>query len=424
MKIAYTGPLSLNILKAHLGVDMSVPESRLKYAHGARLVVGLLSRGHGVCVITPCESVKSVTVIESGRCRICLIPQRRSRYQLLTFHHREVQLMVKCLKDYKPDAVFAQWPYMYSRAALLSGFPTLVVGRDSPWRVARLMHTFRMWHRAVYSKLFVAPRLRHLTTISPHMVGDLERWWGCKGKISVVPNALPDGLATKQAKEIRKTAHTIACVSDWNELKNIKSLLRAFVSLRARHPDWHLVVYGCSMLPDGACGQWLRKNGYSFDGIDLRGYGKQEEIRAFLFNEADVFCSPSLEESFGMVFLEAMAQGVPCVGGEKSGAVPWVLGIDGFNHVEHVERVENPSCSPCSTRLNGKERSESSVAGGVVCDVTKPEKLAECLESLMLDGEKRKRLSLAGVKRVHEAFDITKVVKQYEKLLKGVACLN
>ena len=51
MKIAYTGPLSLNILKAHLGVDMSVPESRLKYAHGARLVVGPIPRIEGVRIV-------------------------------------------------------------------------------------------------------------------------------------------------------------------------------------------------------------------------------------------------------------------------------------------------------------------------------------------------------------------------------------
>jgi len=33
----------------------------------------------------------------------------------------------------------------------------------------------------------------------------------------------------------------------------------------------------------------------------------------------------SLEESFGVVLIEAMSQGIPAIGGEKSGAVPWVI---------------------------------------------------------------------------------------------------
>jgi len=295
--------------------------------------------------------------------------------------------MVGCLKDCAPDVVFAQCPYMYSRAALLSGFPTLVVGRDSPWRVARLMRSFRMWHRAVYSKVFVAPKLKHLTTISPHMVGDLKAWWGrSAGEISVIPNAIPDGVATEIPKRVIDVGSTIACVTDWNELKNAKTLLRAFACLRTRHPDWRLVVYGNSMLPDGAAGEWMQKNGIKLEGVDLRGYGRQEEVRTFLFREADVFCSPTLEESFGQVFLEAMAQGVPCVGGEKSGAVPWVMGD-----------------------------------AGVLCDVTSPEELARCLERVMLDCDLRKRLSLNGIKRVRTDFSMNLVIGQYERALAEVA---
>ena len=143
------------------------------------------------------------------------------------------------------------------------------------------------------------------------------------------------------------------------------------------------------MLKDEACGAWMKSAGIDFDGIELRGYGKQEEIRKVLFEEADIFCSPTLEESFGMVFVEAMAQGVPCVGGEKSGAVPWVMGD-----------------------------------GGVVCDVTNPEKLAECIEYVMGDSELRKKLSDGGRRRVKEMFDIDRIVAMYEKELEKISKEN
>ena len=116
---------------------------------------------------------------------------------------------------------------------------------------------------------------------------------------------------------------------------------------------------------------------------------QQEEIRKILFEEADLFCSSTLEESFGMVFLEAMAQGVPCIGGEKSGAVPWVMGD-----------------------------------GGVTCDVTKPEKLAECIERVMGDCDLRKKLSMNGLRRVKDNFDIDKIVETYEKELEKISKEN
>ena len=116
------------------------------------------------------------------------------------------------------------------------------------------------------------------------------------------------------------------------------------------------------------------------------GLRRQDEIQQMLVQEADVFCSPTLEESFGQVFLEAMAQGVPCIGGAKSGAVPWVIGD-----------------------------------GGVVCDVTKPEELAECIEKVMGDYELRRKLSEGGMRRVREMFNIEKVVDMYESELRKIA---
>src|SRR5205814_8218600 len=50
--------------------------------------------------------------------------------------------------------------------------------------------------------------------------------------------------------------------------------------------------------------------------------GDDERARALA--EADVFCLPSAQEGFGIVFLQAMAAGRPCVG-VAAGAIPEVL---------------------------------------------------------------------------------------------------
>jgi glycosyltransferase involved in cell wall biosynthesis len=45
--------------------------------------------------------------------------------------------------------------------------------------------------------------------------------------------------------------------------------------------------------------------------------------------DSDILIHPSLEETFGMSVAEAMALGIPVIGGAHSGAVPWVVGEGG-----------------------------------------------------------------------------------------------
>ncbi len=423
MKIAFLGRVTLSCLAERFKFDRQLPSVRWDFNYGSDLVAALVDSGHEVSVVVTDMNHSAATTYTAGRLEIRIVPERRCRYQYMTFYSKEVSCMVDEIHKAKPDVILANWTYQYARAALKSGVPTLVVAHDSPWRVVWTMRNAASLFKAIYSQFFVFPHVKHMATVSPHMAEDLRNFNFYRKPVEIIPNAIKEETAQAGRIEIRLEARTILCVTQWGRLKNSKTLFKAFALLHARHPEWRLVVYGHYMDQRGA-DPWMRQNGMGrlIDSgcIELRGYGSSEMIRRALQKEADVFCSPSLEESFGMVFIEAMAHGVPCVGGEKSGAVPWVLGIDGFNHVENVERVENPSCSPCSTRLNEKERSESSVAGGVVCNVTRPEKLAECIENLMLDYSARAKMSGNAVRNVKERFMMTAVVKRYIAALENV----
>jgi glycosyltransferase involved in cell wall biosynthesis len=59
-------------------------------------------------------------------------------------------------------------------------------------------------------------------------------------------------------------------------------------------------------------------------GVDFLGDLAYAQAQSHL-SDASLLVHPSFEESFGMVLIEAMAKGVPVIGGERSGAVPWVL---------------------------------------------------------------------------------------------------
>lgn len=370
MKIAYVGRFDLGLLAREFTFDHEFPDVNWSFGLGGEFVSGLVKRGHTVHAMVD-ALVDSVERYNSkcGKLSVWLVPcRRRSRWSFLTMFSKEVRGLRNVINLVKPDVVFAQWTYHNAYAGILSGYPTLVVAHDSPWRVALTYRTVASFIKAFYAQLFVFPRLKFVTAVSPHIVEDLRRLNGFKGTIQVIPNGMRIGWRANEEvkcdKDIRRNAKTIVCVSQIGRLKNTKALAKAFEMLHVKHADWRLKMYGQG-LPDGMV--------------------THEDLDRVLKDEADVFCSPSLEESFGMVFVEAMLQGVPCVGGEKSGAVPWVMGD-----------------------------------GGVTCDVMDPHKIADCIERVMLDFDMRKRMSANGIKRVIENFNIEHVVDLYEKALERV----
>jgi len=105
-------------------------------------------------------------------------------------------------------------------------------------------------------------------------------------------------------------------------------LLRAFRSVRTRIPAARLLIVGPDQLPP----ELEQKQ----DGIEFVGFVSKEtaEGRATLmraYAEARVFCLPTRFEAFGVVFLEAMYYGLPCIGPD-AWAVPEIIdpGVTGL----------------------------------------------------------------------------------------------
>lgn len=405
MKIAYIGKVSLSALAGcgrwerqtasggWVADESGLSRQKWGFNLGSMIIKGLLRREHEVHVVSAepedvCGRFRC-HVDGEDRCRltVAFVPEsRKTRWMYLRFFWREMAGMRRTIREVKPDVCFAQWTYENAYAGLTSGYPTLVVAHDSPWRIAFIERNLQTLIKAFYAQFAVFPRIKHLTTVSPYIVDDVRRYNRYKGEINVVPN----GIGTVcETCTIRHNATTIICVSQSGRRKNASALLTAWKIIKEKHPDWRLKVFGQGM-PDGQI--------------------SREEIDRILHEEADLFVSPSLEESFGMVFVEAMRLGVPCIGGEKSGAVPWVLGCEGMRDEGWGMRDE----------IGGMRDDREGMAGGVVCDVTRPEKLAECIEKVMGDEELRKRLSEGGIRRVKEMFDIEKVVDLYERELERV----
>lgn len=78
-------------------------------------------------------------------------------------------------------------------------------------------------------------------------------------------------------------------------------LLEAFKKVRKEIKDARLIIVGPTNLKIG------------LEGVELKGALDKKEI-VKLYEQASIFVMPSLCEPFGLVFLEAMAYKLPCIG--------------------------------------------------------------------------------------------------------------
>lgn len=324
MRIGLAGPIRVAELVAWLDLEGRDPAT-LPVGLGATPVTllarELLRRDHELTIATLDHGVESETVLHGPQLRICLQPLR-DRHRGRDAYRVERQLLEQTLRRESPDLIHAQWNYEYALAALATGLPTLVTVHDWAPTILRWMpDPYRAMRLLMFIRSMTAAR--HFTTVSPYMAARIQQWRRVEAQ--VVPNALEDDAFDAGPRTLNTAAPTLLAINDgFTPWKNVGTLLQAYRRVRARWPESRLVLLGADHGAGGAAQQWALQRDLT-SGVEFRGQVPYAAIRSLLA-QADVLVHPSTEESFGMVVLEAIAQGLPVVGGRRSGAVPWVLG--------------------------------------------------------------------------------------------------
>lgn len=139
---------------------------------------------------------------------------------------------------------------------------------------------------------------------------------------------VPEGIDLKRWRRIAREAPrrsdgaTILCVARQYPRKHIADLLRAMPLVRAAIPNAHAVVVGDG--PEHASLRALAAELRLGDAVNLVGAIPDDDAVARMYHRADIFCLPSVQEGFGIVFLEAMASGLPIVA-TTAAAIPEVV---------------------------------------------------------------------------------------------------
>lgn len=382
MTIAVVGPLQIAQLRPWLdAAPQPLPEG-LGGTPVTQLVLGLLQAGHTVHAVTVAEDLASPLRLEGPRLRLD-IGRHREHGRTRDAYRAERRFLAAALRDGQPDVVHAHWTYQYALGALASRLPTLITVRDWAPTILRLQpDAFRLVRFGMNAATFL--RGRWFSVTSPYMQRRVQAL--SRRPVALVPNAIGAARFSSGPPPVRRQVRVLLAVNNgFQPRKNVQALLQAFASLLPGHPGLSLRLAGTGFEPDGAAQRWAASRDVE-RGVEFLGPVPNTAVPA-LMDEADLFVHPALEESFGLVLVEAMARGIPVVGGRDSGAVPWVLDAG---------------------------------RAGLLADVRSPEGLAAAVDGLLGDVSARAALATAGWQRADAEFKVERVVQRYLTLYERV----
>ena len=141
----------------------------------------------------------------------------------------------------------------------------------------------------------------------------------------MIPNSidsLPDTMAPLKEKRL-------ISVGRLSKEKGYLDLLRIYKKLSINHPDWTLDIIGDGPERD-SLKDFIHKN-HLEDKVTLHGFQGKEYIDKLL-HKSSIYLMTSFTESFGIVLIEAMSHGIPCIAFDSAEGAREIItsGSNGF----------------------------------------------------------------------------------------------
>jgi len=220
-----------------------------------------------------------------------------------------------------------------------------------PFDVVFCGHLFMLPLAAVVAKLLNArlwvqvhgleawqnvPRLHRRLIESAMLVTSVSRYtrrrvldWAAidPARVKVLPNTVdprykpgskPAYLIARHAAGGRKVLMTVSRLAASEQMKGQDRVIWALPRVLSEHPGAVYLIVGDG--DDRPRLEALATETGVAENVQFAGLVPPEELPDY-FRLADVFVMPSTCEGFGIVFLEAMATGIPVIGGNKDGSL-------------------------------------------------------------------------------------------------------
>ena len=172
---------------------------------------------------------------------------------------------------------------------------------------------------------------------------------------------MPLGISGAEQPSVSREPKTIVYLGRLEQRKGTADLLKAVPLVLRDHPEARFVLIGADRAhcPGGRThAQYLEQDfpPELREHVTLAGRLPDEEVQSWL-QRATIFVAPSLYESFGLVFLEAMRWGTPVIG-TTAGAIPEVV-EDGKSGVLAPPQQPGELAAAISALLANPERRQA-----------------------------------------------------------------
>lgn len=371
MKIGVCGPVNLEVLAWKEKPDF-LPSTN-SFPLTSHLVNGLLKRGFDVVVYTNSSTIQEPLIYDDGQLKVCI--GREKPHPGRRMFQFEVNELKRLILEHPCDMISAWWTYEFAWAALRTKIPAVVSLHD----VARII----LWqHRDIFRVVrwimneIVVRKAKYLIANSAYTYNLLSS--RLKRKTRTINNFYPANLKELVPAQVEKENYIITVAQGFTKRKNIHTSLHAFKKLRQHYPTLEYHLIGVGMEENGPAHEYATEHGLT-EGVKFIGVTPYDDLIVKVA-KAKVMIHPAVEESFGMVILEAMVAGTAVVAGKASGFVPDLL-----NH--------------------GK--------AGLLCDVTSDTEIASAIGSLIGDRSLRESFTRQALQFAEANFSEDVVIEQH-----------
>ena len=340
MKILYAAPLPLGELR-----QIGCGKRELKGNH-EHFLFSLFSyvrkKGNEIILVTSSRDIRKEEVYHQEILTIRIVPLwKHGRLSALDTFRTDVKRIAEMIRKEDADLYHAQWSYEEAMACLITHpEKTLITMHDWPDAVCPAIGNY-YWRKRNILGNEVIKRGKYFIAVSPYIRKKLLSM-NKNAEVEVIPNYFcEDELEMfKDTSEEHEDIRVLCVNNGFSGIKNTEVAMKAFAEARKELPDIRLDMYGDDYEKGGAAEKWANNNLDSTDGITFHGKASRSEM-AKAFSEANILLHTSKEESFGLVYLEAMASGTAIVAGQTTGATPWVLGEGLSSHLTDISDKES-----------------------------------------------------------------------------------
>ncbi|PKN94126.1 MAG: glycosyltransferase family 1 protein [Chloroflexi bacterium HGW-Chloroflexi-6] len=383
MKIGIAGPVSLRLLSTYVEYGEQMPAGYL-FAPMAAWVESLLMRDHQISIFTLAPGI-STPLTFTGKQLTIHIGRYRAHHRAHDFFKQEQEDLLKAIQKDPVDILHANWTYEFALAGLKSGLPTLITAHDAPLNILKIYPDPYRFARLLMARQ-VCQKAQIMTAVSRYIENHFRQVFRFKAPIFVIPNGVPDFIFNlakpNKAHSQQKNTVFASNLTGWVGRKNGKTLILAFSLLRKQYPECILWMFGAGHGENEAAHIWAKKMGIA-ENIVFRGQTPYQQLLEEMAEHVDALVHPAIEESFSMAIAEAMAMGIPVIGGRESGAVPETIG-----------------------------------QSGILVDIKNPHDLANAMAQLVQDRSLRNNLAKLGFEKAKNCYKLDKVTQQYENIYK------